>query len=653
MTKEPMMESNTGKPFHKNAFRRIERTHTETKPNGGTMSIIQRFIAASAVIAVLICSCAPVIVKSTGGSPDTGAATPETAGSLLLDISAIAPCIKNSNAPGAKAYLYATSVTVRIVSGSGENVISPVTRTLSLSNSGGSGTASLDPINSIPVGSGYVVYVDVYNSAYGTGRTVSGHKSGVAIAENAMTAINITCTPYSPSTITPNAGVSPSLNAYGEAWYSLNAAANQLYTIQPPSPSAYLFLYDSSGTFIADVSTAAYPLTAAAASVYYLGVASGASAVTPTVLVSATLPPANEGSIASPVSLALDADRTFLIGTTTNNDGASYYSFTANSAGKYFLYTSYYCNYYLYSDPSFSSLINSYTYSLGELSLGTLAASTPYYLKLTNVSALSNVSMTGRIISSDAISSMPVAQGSVSAPVVLTLGSSYAAAIGGHAWNNTSYYMFTTGSTPTISFVFGAFPTTLSGLYCCIGTDPTFASYSTLKYFNSSNTLQFLLAANTTYYLKIAPSNNSRFDTLATFSMTPSSYTPSYVALPLGTTASATAFTAGTITSTASETWYQVTLPNANGGSYSILWDDSSSGSGTYSLDVAVSAYQENNTAYFTGVDSAYNSPRMITVPAGQSSVRIRVGPWYSGYTGNFGIKFVSPSTGGVTVTIQ
>jgi hypothetical protein len=194
------MDSKTNRP--------VFGKYLENHSLGGSMRSKLHSIAASAIIALVACSCKPIIENQIHASPSPGASPSGSTGSLILDVSAIAPCITNSDAPVPKAYLYATSVTVGILtSTSGTNVIAPVTQTLDLNNTGGSGTGTLTAITGIPVGAGYYVYVNVYNSAYGTNRTVSGYQSGVTISENASTDINIVCTPYLPSTITPNISV--------------------------------------------------------------------------------------------------------------------------------------------------------------------------------------------------------------------------------------------------------------------------------------------------------------------------------------------------------------------------------------------------------------------------------------------------------------
>ena len=78
---------------------------------------------------------------------------------------------------------------------------------------------------------------------------------------------------------------------------------------------------------------------------------------------------------------------------------------------------------------------------------------------------------------------------------------------------------------------------------------------------------------------------------------------------------------------------------NAIGGTqYSIYWDDSFSGSGSYTADIMVSAYREDlTTSYFLYRDSGYTTPRQITA-ATTERVYIKVEGYSSYSSGTFAI---------------
>jgi hypothetical protein len=74
------------------------------------------------------------------------------------------------------------------------------------------------------------------------------------------------------------------------------------------------------------------------------------------------------------------------------------------------------------------------------------------------------------------------------------------------------------------------------------------------------------------------------------------------------------------------------------GHTYAISWDDSFSGSGTYSLDISVSAYhQDMTTTFFAGADSSFSYPRTIT-PTASEVVSIQVTPYTGGNIGTFAL---------------
>ena len=77
------------------------------------------------------------------------------------------------------------------------------------------------------------------------------------------------------------------------------------------------------------------------------------------------------------------------------------------------------------------------------------------------------------------------------------------------------------------------------------------------------------------------------------------------------------------------------------GKSYEIYWDDSYSGSGTYSLDIKVSGYRENKTtSFFINDDSGYLTPTVITSIATEL-IYLKIEPYFSGFSGTFAIKIV------------
>jgi hypothetical protein len=80
-----------------------------------------------------------------------------------------------------------------------------------------------------------------------------------------------------------------------------------------------------------------------------------------------------------------------------------------------------------------------------------------------------------------------------------------------------------------------------------------------------------------------------------------------------------------------------------SGNTYYVWWDDDWEGSGTYSGDLEVSAYQENmSTAYFEQVDSGYNTSQPVTIVAGETTVFVLAEPYSGVGTGGFAIAVTS-----------
>ncbi len=83
------------------------------------------------------------------------------------------------------------------------------------------------------------------------------------------------------------------------------------------------------------------------------------------------------------------------------------------------------------------------------------------------------------------------------------------------------------------------------------------------------------------------------------------------------------------------KTYYFIAIP---GKTYDINWDDSYRGTGNYSCDVKVSAFQKNQTtAYFSNIDSAYPTPKVIT--AVDNIVYMKVESYHTNSTGSFALR--------------
>ena len=98
----------------------------------------------------------------------------------------------------------------------------------------------------------------------------------------------------------------------------------------------------------------------------------------------------------------------------------------------------------------------------------------------------------------------------------------------------------------------------------------------------------------------------------------------------------------GYITSETDEAWY---LFDVNAGStYRIWWNDSYDGDGTYTLDVVASAQYINGDYIFDSEDNGWSSPQSFTASR-TGTVYVKVRPYSSGNTGDYGIVYSTSST--------
>jgi hypothetical protein len=180
-------------------------------------------------------------------------------------------------------------------------------------------------------------------------------------------------------------------------------------------------------------------------------------------------------------------------------------------------------------------------------------------------------------------------------------------------------YDFTVSPTPSNSLNLG--------LFNAAGVNISSSSYSKIVLYNS--------AVNTRYYLGVANTYSS-----GTVNFTVNVSPTTITSLPLGPS-----WTAGSLNSYYDQKWYS--FDALAGNAYTIGWDDSYQGSGTYTSDVYVSAYHADfTTSYFSGYDSGYSSPQQISVTASEK-VYIKVYNYYS--YGTFALQAINIGLAGPT----
>jgi uncharacterized repeat protein (TIGR02543 family) len=117
------------------------------------------------------------------------------------------------------------------------------------------------------------------------------------------------------------------------------------------------------------------------------------------------------------------------------------------------------------------------------------------------------------------------------------------------------------------------------------------------------------------------------------------------------TSLTASNWTNGEITSTASGSaaWYSFNV--VSGNTYSVYWNDRERSDDTKTLDVKVSAYYGSGTNIFTGIDDGWSIPQEFTASSG-GRVIIKVEPYVSGYLGTFAVRYTS-NTPDITITFD
>jgi hypothetical protein len=138
------------------------------------------------------------------------------------------------------------------------------------------------------------------------------------------------------------------------------------------------------------------------------------------------------------------------------------------------------------------------------------------------------------------------------------------------------------------------------------------------------------LTANTTYYYRVSATNSYGESSQSNYDSATTNSSSSTIVL------TANQWQTNSFTTSSQTHTYQF-YANA-GATYSITWDDSYEGSGSYTCDVKVSAVYPSGSSAFNE-DSGYNTPK--TVAASSSGyITITVTPYSSGSTGSYRIRY-------------
>lgn len=326
-------------------------------------------------------------------------------------------------------------------------------------------------------------------------------------------------TERNPAQLTLEIPFAGKIGAKGVSLYTFTTSAAGLYTcaVTESKSSSYDFLLysDSARTTKIPIQSSrdkSYVYNLRANSAYYILIDPwDSSPLAYTLKVSRTSDAANDGFPSSPVTLQLDVPYAGKVDAWKeyfSNDymDNSWYSFTTGAAGVYAIKASGFSGsleYILYSDPAFSSNVTTMEGSRGIPGI-MLAASTTYYLKITNASyapAKNYSLLVSRL--GDAMN-----EGSVSSPVPLALGVAHDGEVGGYSdARNKSYYSFVAPTTGSYDF---AITNLDASQRFYLYTDSSFTGTYYYDYGTTGLTNQSLVAGTTYYFLV----DNSRYSSV-------------------------------------------------------------------------------------------------------------------------------------------
>jgi hypothetical protein len=492
-------------------------------------------------------------------------------------------------------------------------------------------------VRGVPPGTGYTVKVSVFNQNASTGvPVVQGSASGVDVIEGQSTALTIQCLPVSPVALAIGTASAPAAIKYlGESWYSLQAATGTTYYFSTGGDACKLALFDGDGALI-DSDSGYIEYRAAKDGPLYAVLATNDwnFRTTPAScsIIADTKPPIlNEGSPSAPLSLALDADHLFKAGS-SGVQYKSYYSFATLSAGTCAVSLgSSSCDIGLYADAGYSSPIVS-AYSASGLVMPGLAASTTYYLMITNNNYFSSLRASGMVVSSEAYAADRSYEGSPAAPVELALGQVHDGRVGCTGYGDRSYYKAITGEgTDYRLAIVGINASDI--IEASIYSDATFLSEVDSEYANLNFAMDICLAPRAAYYIEVRNRNSSNraipYEIDLESREAPSAFLPLLVATD-------DAWTAGSMISFEQEAWYVASVEP--GSSYTLYLDDAEKSSGTKTLNGMVEVYDESRSGKLADISWGGMDGESIGPVAGDK-IYVRVLPLYN--PGSYALKLV------------
>lgn len=248
-------------------------------------------LCLSIALISLATSCSIQSAKTASGSGSVSVSVP----SVATWISRVASA-KSSKA--AKAYAFANSIKIEVLSSEGTNVVDPVTSSVSTSVSGGSTAVS---VPYVPSGSGYSVKVSVYNSAVSSSSpVVSGTATGVSVTDGGTSSVTVSCLPESSAALSLDSSASFTLASAAETWYSFAATSGTTYsfTLANANSNFAMGLFTGAGKLIAS-SQSNVTYRASESSTLYIGIAGYGNTDAESGTLTAAVSTASVASVAS------------------------------------------------------------------------------------------------------------------------------------------------------------------------------------------------------------------------------------------------------------------------------------------------------------------------------------------------------------------
>ena len=568
-----------------------------------------------------------------GGSPDNSSTgeTVKSRGNLSLSISGVIP-----QASSGRALLGVQRIRVQLTDPQGQILPEEIFHV----SPGESANVLLEGL--LP-GAGYKVDLGLFNLVVSDLQPqVIG--TGIADIRAGETAeITIVCLPLQFTELTSSS--SPwaiFLAEGGEVWGRMPVLPEGLYQVSTAGDEI-VRIFDGGGKLLGEAhSGSPYLYGPTEAGVVFLGVYSLQS-LTTQVNLEVSFPSPQDGSPAEPLELIpAPIFRKFALGALGSGNETSWYKFTLNSSGIWWLDLPYSSDFRwdlsTLTDPG--TVLSSGTNTTGLKFEGLTQGD--YLLVLKNLKSTSNLKINGRLLTPELCISQGNQEGSPEAPVILPGDGSVNLKMGGSNFDNQSWYAFTCPSSGWQQFIFGEAGV---GSYNGELYKGNFSGLPLVTWSNLENTTQEIkLVPGETYALKVAGVFSS--------GIKPCLWPLQLRSLPLPGFTDLTLEDLHTLNQPpGASAWYRFSV--TPGKWYLVKWDDKTQGSGVFTGDVRVSVYgKDRNTGIFYSKDKGYSTRWVVQALPGEDELFALVQGYSPTSTGTYSLQLALES-GNLSVKVE